>query len=905
MTVVTLNGGVLDFSNSSLSINSSNITLVQNYGISGGYTDICSNMFNVTTSNFSLPKTTVFGSNLALNNSWSGKNTFIADTSFNNTTTQINSSTLIGLSGGLVNISGSVINICGGAVNVNGTTNVRSTLYMSNSNPVYLTNAGTFGAGMLDLSRVYFGFGTASSNGKFICDNVGNTSADGSGAFYVSSANGAVITNNGLAVGKSTRTAGYALDVSGNANVNNVVLMGTSINGLGPNTKLDVKGTNPIIGLQSNNGNDSLWGMQAFSTGLQFGNYNGSFDGLNPYFCISGSLVGIGKTSPSYTLDVNGTTSSSKFICGNGDNVADQGVIINTGWIDASNYSAFAPLKVSLRGTSVFQVNTNGNVGIGTTNPTDKLYVNGNIVSKNLLLQGDGTHAYIRPTNALSNLYLGSNNNNIMTINSLGNVGIGNISPGYKLDVSGNAYINGNVGVGSYDSNSKLRVDYIGIVETQNVLSLHANNIGSMNYNLIEAGHGTNTTFVLRGNGSIGLGTTTPGTNLSSSKLSVIGGIDCDNLVRYYELGQLRTGNFLDVGTEIGTAHGHFVWGYGDKRLTFGTNGTEKMTILSNGNVGIGNASPKYPLHIDGQNVSKPYNDFNPSVINYLTTSGVYTNHNGTTGYLLGTNFSIGMFCNYNVATGSWFIGYGIQFYSDTRIKSNIVDIDDNTALSILRQIKPKTYDYVDKIKNGNANVIGFIAQEIKEILPKAVSTIKDYIPNFYTNCFLTFTDVSNILLVNSPIDLSWNPLHDASGNAFMDASYNASSDASGNKLFNVKFYDQQNNEILCKTTNVLDKRNFLVDITNTNLSLGEYFLHGQEIDDFHTLDKAAIFTVVTAAVQDIDRIVQTNVEKINADSERITALEEQVASLQSQLALLQSQLALFQSQISSLIANK
>ena len=40
-----------------------------------------------------------------------------------------------------------------------------------------------------------------------------------------------------------------------------------------------------------------------------------------------------------------------------------------------------------------------------------------------------------------------------------------------------------------------------------------------------------------------------------------------------------------------------------------------------------------------------------------------------------------------------------------------------------------------------------------------------------------------------------------------------------------------------------------------------EYFLYGQEIDDFHYIDKSAIFTVVTAAVQDIDRQQQAQQE--------------------------------------------
>ena len=71
----------------------------------------------------------------------------------------------------------------------------------------------------------------------------------------------------------------------------------------------------------------------------------------------------------------------------------------------------------------------------------------------------------------------------------------------------------------------------------------------------------------------------------------------------------------------------------------------------------------------------------------------------------------------------------------------------------------------------------------------------------------------------------------------------------------------------------------------------GLYFLQGQEIDDFHNLDKAAIFTVVTAAVQDIDRHQQMNASNLEV-------LESDCASLEAQIATLKQE-------VNSLIASK
>jgi len=49
---------------------------------------------------------------------------------------------------------------------------------------------------------------------------------------------------------------------------------------------------------------------------------------------------------------------------------------------------------------------------------------------------------------------------------------------------------------------------------------------------------------------------------------------------------------------------------------------------------------------------------------------------------------------------------------SDTRIKRDIEDIDDNEGLIKIFLIQPKTYKYIDENK-GTEKVIGFIAQQI------------------------------------------------------------------------------------------------------------------------------------------------------------------------------------------------
>ena len=59
-------------------------------------------------------------------------------------------------------------------------------------------------------------------------------------------------------------------------------------------------------------------------------------------------------------------------------------------------------------------------------------------------------------------------------------------------------------------------------------------------------------------------------------------------------------------------------------------------------------------------------------------------------------------------------------------------------------------------------------------------------------------------------------------------------------------------------------------------------FVFGQQVKDFVFLDKASIYTVATAALQEVDRQQQ-------ADKLRITELETQLASVLTRLDTVES----------------
>jgi hypothetical protein len=195
----------------------------------------------------------------------------------------------------------------------------------------------------------------------------------------------------------------------------------------------------------------------------------------------------------------------------------------------------------------------------------------------------------------------------------------------------------------------------------------------------------------------------------------------------------------------------------------------------------------------------------------------------------------------------------GIVVLSDRRIKSNVVDIHDTTALDQIRQLKPKYYDYVDKVKRGSSSVIGFIAQEVKEVLPRAVSVADGDVPNIYETATIS------------------------SSNTVTFTNFNTSDLDGSGKLIAYLAEDKRKELTI---TEVVDEHTVRFEEEDMSEWGSELFVWGQKVQDFHHLNKDYIFTVATAALQEVDRQLQAEKARNDALEARILKLETVILNL-------------------------
>ena len=380
--------------------------------------------------------------------------------------------------------------------------------------------------------------------------------------------------------------------------------------------------------------------------------------GQNNTFPVSGN-VGIGTTSPFTTLHVTGGTPMTagwnktftlqatypvQIFNSNSIKWAGIGYDFSTAmrfWVNASSDD------VAGTGLPALNILNNGNIGIGTTAPTTKLDVNGdvNIAANNyykiggilamyksshyqLLSDKEGRNAiYLGGTGDPNNYYDNGGHwlrnrdgsINFLSIVPSGNVGIGTTSPAYKLTINGTLYSNKatfvgqNPGANYTDGSIEIReVNTVGTAQTSDSYSpritFHWGYVASKSIAL-----GNNGNFKFNNQNDINsFANIEVGDIISNGNISLKGTLAS----RYYSVpfnGGINLSknadttahlNFYDSPNNRVTAIRRLLSGEGNNGLGIygfsNNNWTSILSLKDEGNIGIGTINPLSKLSVMG-----------------------------------------------------------------------------------------------------------------------------------------------------------------------------------------------------------------------------------------------------------------------------------------------------------------
>ena len=334
---------------------------------------------------------------------------------------------------------------------------------------------------------------------------------------------------------------------------------------------------------------------------------------------------GIGEASPIITLSRGGVGKSRFAIANATDSILDGALTDDLCIRTEGGNIRFGTASATKTDMSIL---SSGNVGIGTTSPTNALSV---IRSSTLGVPAAWIHnsnnsaagnfgtvvsciSNLPATNVFqvrSNNSTHTNGNGLLTVKGDGKVGIGTTSPECPLMIKADP---------SNDSMFKM-LDERAYVANENRAGISFQGLdsggnrtafcgisaygasggrGGLRFSSRSSANATTTGIVLNEEGKVGIGTTSPSTALevngeSGSQLRI--SRDSNSSTQYSEIsGGGSIMKFLSVSsTPVNEAHSIFTFVSDD-----GTDELERMRIDANGNVGIGVTSLSAKLHIQG-----------------------------------------------------------------------------------------------------------------------------------------------------------------------------------------------------------------------------------------------------------------------------------------------------------------
>jgi hypothetical protein len=318
-------------------------------------------------------------------------------------------------------------------------------------------------------------------------------------------------------------------------------------------------------------------------------------DGGNGLFIKDGGNIGIGTSTPDVKLAVAGTTSANAY-------TFYQNTLTDAS--EAIHRPTTGQLAIRANSQERVRIDTNGNVGIGTSNPGSKLHVDGNIylseASNLLFLSQTGFSPKINNSTNDQELSILTDNQVRVHVDTDGNVGIGTTGPINDLHLH-----SATTGVGPIIQLSNDTGDCRLFFGANNTTGA-ANAAGQIRYNVMND-HLTfysnlNERMRIDSEGNVGIGATNP----SNGKLEILNPTSTVATTDSVDLAitQNASATSSKVQLRSGVTSGdnpYFAIRTRNNNSASSEPGLikERMRITSAGNVGIGTTNPGAKLEVD------------------------------------------------------------------------------------------------------------------------------------------------------------------------------------------------------------------------------------------------------------------------------------------------------------------
>ena len=442
----------------------------------------------------------------------------------------------------------------------------------------------------------------------------------------------------------------------------------------------------------------------------------------------SNGYVGIGTSSPLHFLHVNGDLRCTSFYPSvnynsNGSASGPTFTFFNDA-VTGMYLPAVSNLAWSTNAVERMRILGNGNVGIGTINPTARFHVDGSAI-----ITGDLSVGNISNSASFNNISFFTAATQRMIIGSNGlqmtsGFGIFNrdgtaSTPGYTFGEDG--------GVGMFrPSASNLAWSTAG-VERMRILS---NGFVGINIIAPTATLHVDGSSIITGATTISNTATITGATTISNTATITGATTISNTLTLTNTIRNVSGTALVPAYTFTNDVSSGLYLPAVSNLAWSTNGVERMRILSNGLVGINvvSANIGHRLHVGG--------DFRCTEL-YPTV--IYNSNGSASGptYTFGEDTNTGMYradtdilafstagvermrilANGNFTAAGTYTAADFVASSDQRTKTNIMTI--SNALDIVKDLRGVYFTRIGQTKQ----TVGVIAQEVEAVLPEVVHT--------------------------------------------------------------------------------------------------------------------------------------------------------------------------------------